>query len=395
MGKDRRKTVIGKEGLFKLWETVGAEICTNFSEHRQNRTDYIINSHVNFEKVADSIHLILQSLLQILEKSFPMVFATTPIDISYRPIRRTSSRGSTERSTRTIRTKSAVRGRSSRTQRLRSQTSPNRTGKWTCMGYSKEVDEWKREPIRTANTQMKTLIHSLRGCLNDSEEKFMVMPLTWTLTTKWNTTSSHYSCMVIDLSPYKTPNGQPIEMRVILIDVNGHGNSSTAYKHVFKEPAMGLNPLIQLMITSLFTYVKDQLGYSSLKVSFPSFSGINVREKSALNAQKKDVELFPHVKLINTRMEAGVCSIATIFVIIRLACDQRKVFKEGIDVTLKRFTKSAEGGITEYKHVLFIRSFTYSFMKFIGMDHPRFGIKGEPLTISVTEKDFNIRHSEH
>jgi hypothetical protein len=389
MGKNRRKTVLVQDALFKLWDSVGAEICTNFSENIQSRTEYTINSHVNFEQVADNIHVILQSLLQTLEKSFPTIFATTPINIRYKPSRRTSAPTRTERSSRSNRTKSPVRGRrsSTRSQRgFRSQTSPTPTGKWTCMGYSKEVDEWKKEPITTANPQMKALIDNLKMCLAESEEKFMVMPLTWSLTTKWNTTSSHYSCMVVDLSPHRT--AQCTEMHVILIDVNGYGNSSSAYKHVFKEPSMGLNPLIQLMITSLFTYVKKQLGYCNVRVSFPAFSGINVREKSALNAQKKDVALFPHVKLINTKMESGVCSIATIFVIIRLACDQRKVFKEGIDATLKRFTKSTEGGITEYKHILFVRAFTYSFMKFLGMDLPRFGIKGEPCSISVTEKGF-------
>lgn len=258
------------------------------------------------------------------------------------------------------------------------------------MGYTREVAEWKKEPITRANSQMKALIGNLRVCLTESEEKFMVMPLTWSLMTKWNKPSSHYLCMVVDLSPYRTSKEQRKEMNVILIDVNGHGNSSTAYKNVFNEPAMGLNPLIQLMITSLFTYVKDQLGYRRVNVSFPAFSGINVKEKSALNARKIDVALFPHVKLTNIGMEAGVCSIATVFVILRLACDQRKVFKEGIDATLKRFTKSTEDGITEYKHVLFVRSFTYSFMRFLGMDLPRFGIKGKPCSIKVTENGFTI-----
>ena len=36
----------------------------------------------------------------------------------------------------------------------------------------------------------------------------------------------------------------------------------------------------------------------------------------------------------------------------------------------------------------FVRAFTYSFIKFLGMDLPRFGIQGDPYHISVIEKGF-------
>jgi len=230
---------------------------------------------------------------------------------------------------------------------------------------------------------MKNLIDALVQCYTNSEEKFIVMPLTWSLVTKDNELSRHYSCLVVDMSPQRTNTFDL--MNVILIDVNGYGSSSTAYKKAFSEPEMGLNPLIKIMMTRIFDYARVDLGYKKLNVMFPAFTGINVKSEAVKNSKEKDNKYFPDIKMVNKNMGKGVCSIATLFVIIRLACDQRKALKEGIDTTLKRFTKNAEGGKAAYEHVLFIRSFTYNLLKFFNLDTPSYGIKGYPL--KITKKD--------
>ena len=153
---------------------------------------------------------------------------------------------------------------------------------------------------------------------------------------------------------------------------------------------MGLNVLIQVMITSLFTYASTSLGFERLTVSFPVFSGINVRKVSARTAEDRDRRYFPTVPLVYRKMEEGVCAIATLFADPRLACDQRKVFREGIDATLKRFTRSTEGGITEYRHILFVRAFVFALMRSLELDKPSYGIRGTAYRIEERGSDWHI-----
>ena len=381
---NRRGTMLNPIALTQLWDSVEADICKNFNEHRASRKEYLVNSYVDFEDVAKNITGIMKRLLQILEISFPSVFVTTPLEIQHRPARQaTLTTRDSGRSSATSR----LNGRTRSSVRTRTPTNATEASKWSCMDYSRTVGEWRYQKITTMSSQMKQLTKHLARCSEESEEKFTVMPLAWKLTDKHAKTHSHYSCIVVDLAPNRVAKR---DIEVIIIDVNGYGNSSTAYKSLFKEPAMGLNPFIQVIVTSLFSFAKDALGFENLRVSFPAFSGINVSTKSAIAAIKREETLFPGI-FTNVHMEKGVCSIATLFVIIRLACDQRKVFREGIDTTLKRFTKSSEGGVTEYRHLLFVRAFTYSLMNFLELDTKQYGIKGDPYIVAEASGAWSIR----
>ena len=378
--KDRRRTILHPLELNKLWDSVNANLCKEFSTNeRTTRSTFIVNSNVDFAIVASRIHTILAKLLQVLEESFPFVFNTNAIDVRYKPQRatRTSTRRTSLQKhshTRSLQTRHVSNASTRR------QTRTVNGNRWNCLGYSQTIDEWKKTPLTRTTPQMKNLIEALERCYTDSEEKFIVMPLTWSLVTKQNKPSSHYSCLVVDMSPQRTKTFEV--MNVTIIDVNGYGSSSSAYKRVFSEPEMGLNPLIKIMITRIFDYARVKLGYKGLSVMFPAFTGINVKSEAVELSEKKDEKYFPGLKMINKNMEQGVCSIATLFVIIRLACDQRKALKEGIDTTLKRFTKNAEGGNAAYEHVLFIRSFTYNLLHFFDFDTPSYGIKGDRLKIA-------------
>lgn len=383
--KSRRGTLLQPAALSQLWDSVGADICNNFNTHRATRTEYVINSHVDYQRVADNVHVIMKKLLHVLEVSFPHVFLTTPLDITHRPARRMTVPTGSERSSVTSRWDTRTRASA-----VWVPTTVEEASKWNCMGYSRTIDEWRRQPLSTASAGMKRLVQQLVRCSHDSEEKFLVMPLTWKMVTRDNAHSNHYSCIVVDLAPNRVADR---DIEVIIVDVNGHGNSRTAYKNVFKEPAMGLNPLIKVMVTSLFTFARKALNFETLRVSFPSFSGINVNKGSALAAIKLERKLFPEVPLKNTNMEDGVCAIATLFMIIRLACDQRRVFREGVDTTLKRFTKSTLGGMTEYRHILFVRSFVLSLLQFLELDTGRYGIRGESYVIKEMSGMWKIHPS--
>lgn len=376
--KNRRKTILQPQALLNLWQSVNADICTTFNDDKASRNGYIVNSHVNFEKVADKIELILKTLLKTLEKSFPDVFVTTPLEIGYRPARRLhvppKSKSPPHRSK--TETRSTTR---------QTPTTLEAASKWSCMGYARTIDEWNYEPLTGPSKQMNLLLGQLERCSIFSEEKFLVMPYTWKLVSKGGKNINHYSCIVVDLEPKNVVNRDIRDIHVYIVDVNGQGDSSSAYKRVFKEPQIGLNPLIKIMVKSVFVFVAKVLGFRRLVVDFPSFLGINVLKESAIAAVERDQSLFPGTSMLNPKMELGVCSIATLFMIIRLACDQRKVFKEGVDVTLRRFTKSTQSTKADYPHVLFIRAFVYSLLEFLKLDTKQYGISGHPYHIRKEE----------
>ena len=61
-----------------------------------------------------------------------------------------------------------------------------------------------------------------------------------------------------------------------------------------------------------------------------------------------------------------------------------------MDASLKRFTKSTHGGTSEYRHILFVRSFVYSLLSFLELDTGRYGIKGAPYIIKEGSGAWNI-----
>ena len=166
----RRKTLLLSAKLSELWDALGADICHSFSTERQDRTSYVVNSHVNFEVIADRINTILGRLLQRLEESFPGIFTTHPINITYRH-REARGGSQTRRGTRSGSPKRSRRGTRSA---ARTVSQP----RWMCMNYWRTVDEWTHKPSPfAANSEMKRLQQTLRRCMEESTEKFVVMPL--------------------------------------------------------------------------------------------------------------------------------------------------------------------------------------------------------------------------
>ena len=77
-------------------------------------------------------------------------------------------------------------------------------------------------------------------------------------------------------------------------------------------------------------------------------------------------------------MNGGICSIATLFVIMRLICDQRRVLKTSLDKTISRFIKDT----SSYEHILFVRSFIYRLMAYFNLDTPAYGIGGDTVIVN-------------
>lgn len=365
MARDRRKTVLQSD-LYALWENKGARICEAFAARK---TGYVVNSYMNYVTIAEHADSILKRLFVLLEESFPNTFTTRRISLGYRAART----GSQLDSRRVTRSRSPVAAQ----------------GKWNCMSYARSLQEWKEVPIRTPNAEMRALLRDLEQCSTESEEKFLVMPLTWSLTDKRGESSKHFMCLVVDLAP-KRSGAARAQMDVTIIDVNGYGDDPLAYRTSFAEPKMGLNPFIKVVVTRLFDFVRQQLDYGKLVVHFPKFRGINVPRKVAEQAAERDAKLFPHVHMTNKNMEAGVCSIATMFVMLRLACDQRILFKDGIDVALRRFTRLGEGPTLAYRHVLFVRSFAYFLLNTIGVANATHGVSGTVYRIREEGSEWSI-----
>lgn len=370
MPSHRRVSVSSPEMLAGMWESVGAgTFCRTFSKERKD-TSYLINSSVDFEAIADNIDTIVSRLLKELDNSFPDIFTTFSLLIQ----------------------KINLRNSHRTTKDRRSRTNKIAGSKWTCMGYARTVEEWKSTPINKGNTEMTKLQHVLLKCKVDSAEKFVLIPLKWSLSGKENEPNAHYLCLVVDMAPERSSSNLGLHMHVTIVDPNGKGDSPDAYKQLFTEPKIGLNVLIKHMITSLFTFARSSMGYKRLTVTFPAFSSINISTAAATAAGKRDKRLFETpfgIRLENTSLEKGICSIATLFVIIRMACDQRKVLKEGIDKTLQRFTKS-RGDSTEYQHVMFVRSFIFVLMRILELDEPKYGIKGRAYVVEKRGTTWSI-----
>ena len=255
------------------------------------------------------------------------------------------------------------------------------------MGYSKSVEEWTSKPIDRSNKKMKELQSILKRCIQETEEKFVLIPLGWVLTDRYLSPQAHYLCLIVDVAPERQwPSSH---MHVTIVDPNGYGASADAYKKLFTEPQIGLNILIKHMVTSLFTFACTDVEYTRLTVSFPKLSSINISTQAAGAAKRLDEKHFKEVGLVNTYMEKGVCSIVTLFVIIRVVCDQRKVLTEGIDKTIQRFTKSSNG-ITEYKHIMFVRSFIFVLMRALELDVPAYGISGNAYVVEKSGSEWSI-----
>lgn len=358
--------------LAGMWKSVGAStFCNSFSKERKDTTSYLINSNVDFEAIANNIDTITSRLLEELHKSFPHIFTTFSL-----LIQKTNLRNS----------RRATKDRRSRTNQLAGS-------KWKCMGYARTVEEWKSTPIDRRTAEMTTLQLVLRTCIEDSAEKFVLIPLKWSLSDKENGSHAHYLCLVVDMAPERSNSNLGSHMHVTIVDPNGKGDSLDAYKQLFTEPKIGLNVLIKHMITSLFTFARSNMKYKKLTVTFPAFSSINISTAAAIAAGKRDKRLFETpfgIRLENTSsLEKGICSIATLFVIIRMACDQRIVLQEGIDKTLQRFTKS-RGDSTEYQHVMFVRSFIFVLMRILELDEAKYGIKGSAYVVEKRNTTWSI-----
>ena len=359
--------------LKSLWNHLDATICEKFYMDKK-REDYVINTDVDFGKVASQIDKILHELLYTLSKSFPGIFTTEKIRITYKHIRSTRSPILSMHNSRSTRRKGSASPHSGRSLR---STAPVQ-GLWYVFGIARSEREWKTKPINNSNKTLDAFIKTILDC-NTTPEKFCVVPLTWDLITKWGGSSSHYSCVIVDTSSERSRSNMSLD--VTIVDVNGYGGSSSAYKNVFDQPTMGLNVLIRCMFEKIIAYTANRLGVVKWSVKFPSFSGINVRRDAAISAKKFDLQYFPFENIKNVDMESGVCAIATLFVIIRLACDQRRVFREGIDRTLKRFTSNSH----EYQHIMVIRSFTYILLEFLGLAKTTYGIRGRSLLIHPSD----------
>lgn len=372
--KRRRDTLLNSQELRDMWADRGADVCVAMSPKLRSQP-LAMSTGIDFGKVSEAFPSIIRALYAHFDESFPGVFHDLKLELTCNPPNRAAVKA-TSKSLTSARRSSRVAPR-----KLVPEEAPT---EFEFMRIRRTDADWRKKALNDTDKKKLAPLVTMVNHILEVSERFGICQVSWKLTSKQPITtgplqggyrqSGHVMPVVIDVEKARGRTS----ITATIIDINGVGLRGGFYRHLNSRcrPTGGPNGLLNVIFEKAMAHVATQLDIEEYSVEFPEFQNMNTPEvdTSELDAwHGLDSRRY-------VRMSDGICTVATLFVIVRLMCDQRRVFKTGIDAMLTRFI----GDLGGYNHVIFIRSFTYSLLKYLGLASAQNGITGEEIVVRTS-----------
>lgn len=346
----------------------------------QKRESYTFPSVIKYNNILENFDKIFNAIMHEFTPLFPDVLFPLELHLkSGPPARSSQAEVSNKAPTRRSGRSSSLKGR----QKPHNAKQPANT-EYTFMRIKRTEKEWKSAPLTDRDKLLlKPFVDSIIQCFH-TPERFGIFRLSWKLKDKKRDKydqpqyGGHVMPIVVDTEP--TQGASSVKM--IVLDVNGVGLKGRTYTFLDPDhrPNGGPNVLIKNILELICEHVAERQGISTWSVEFPEFDTVNVGGENDIETQEEGDAQHPALSnALYTGLSDGLCSIATLFVIIRLLCDQRRVLKLPINQTMARFINES----SSYKHILFIRSFTFDLLSYFNMANPSNGIGGSLVTVTL------------
>ena len=373
----RRQSMYDTPGARMVWEDVNAHLCQHMTP---SNTEFEFSTTMNFNKIAENFDTIFTRMLGGFTTAFPNVlFSELKLQAKLPRRGKVVSRQS-QRSPKPA--SRFTRGSGSR-RPVGKKPMPPAPCVYDFMGITRTEREWDSKTPLTEleERRLEPLLHNITTCTRTAE-RFGVFVLSWKMLSKEKTRSGneqyigHIMPLVIDTEPTEGTR----KLSVMVIDINGVGLAKNRYNAIdsTQRPTGGPNRLLQRVLSVVIKSVADGMGIAEWSVVFPTFANINLSDDDNETASNGDAAYPQLANARFTGMNDGICSIATLFVIMRLICDQRRVLMTPLDATINRFIKDT----SSYEHILFVRSFIYRLMAYFGLNKPTYGIGGDTVTVN-------------
>lgn len=373
----RRLSIHDTPSAIKVWHELGSSFCRDMTSPDAG---FEFSTVMNFSTIADNFELILKAMMREIAASFPDVLFPE-LKLAAKPPRRGKVVSKSPRRPEPVR--HSTRGGGSGSRKPVERKPPPAECVYDFMGIARTQKEWysKTMPLTEREQhRLDPLLQNIIRCTTTAE-RFGVFTLSWKMLSKERSKfgderySGHIMPLVIDTEPTKDRR----RLSAMVIDINGVGLAPGRYNAIdpTQRPRGGPNQLLKQVLEVVLESIAARLGIAEWSVEFPTFENINLSEDDNETAREGDAA---HPELAHARfagMNDGICSIATLFVIMRLVCDQRRVLNASLDKTISRFIKDT----SSYEHILFVRSFIYRLMAYFGLDSPAYGIAGDTVSL--------------
>jgi hypothetical protein len=307
---------------------------------------------MDFGKLADNIALVFDRLMGACERHFPGVFSRKPIELKWKEPQRGSA--------------PIVSRRSGRTGE---RAAPIVEYRYTFLNVTRTERGWRRDALTADDAKHLRPLTELVRRAAATRERFCVLPLAWTMKKTSDRSTSHVMPLIIDTERAAGERA----LHATVVDVNGVGLARDRYSaHIAKEvyPAGGPNVLLNVILKKVMAHVAAELRMATSSVDFPAFQNLNL---GGDDFSREDAEHGLHVA---KGAQDGICAVATLFLIVLLVCEQRRVTRVGMRDVLKAYIST-----DTYEHYVFTRSFTYALLKRLDLATPQCGVSGHEVTL--------------